>query len=61
ALFWKGSHPRAAFWAMLAGGSTTILLIVTKFDLPWGLDPNVGGITISAICFVALNYLLPKK
>lgn len=61
ALFGKGSRPEAAFWAMLAGGSTTILLILTKLALPWGLDPNVGGIAVSATVFIALNYLIPKK
>lgn len=61
ALFWKKSHSIAAFWSMLLGGATTILLIITKNKLPLGiklsenLDANIYGISISLILFVTLS------
>jgi SSS family solute:Na+ symporter len=61
ALFWKKSHPIAAFWSMLFGGGTTILLIITENKLPLGialpehLDANLYGITISLLLFVTIS------
>ncbi len=61
ALFWKKSHPTAAFWSMLFGGSTTILLIITKNKLPFGIklpehiDANIYGISISLLLFVIIS------
>jgi solute:Na+ symporter, SSS family len=61
ALFWKKSHPIAAFWSMLLGGGTTILLIITKNKLPLGiqlsknLDANIYGISVSLILFITLS------
>ena len=62
ALFWKKSHPIAAFWSMLLGGSTTIFLILTKNKLPLGIklpehiDANIYGLTVSLILFLTLSY-----
>lgn len=68
ALFWKKSHPTAAFWSMLFGGATTILLIVTEnklpldLKLPEHLDANLYGISISLILFVTISlYHYNKK
>lgn len=67
ALFWKKSHPIAAFWSMLLGGTTTIALIVTKNELPLGIhlpehiDANAYGISISLIVFVALSIYHTNK
>jgi len=67
ALFWKKSHPIAAFWSMLLGGTTTIVLILTKNKLPLGiqlpqnLDANAYGITVSLIIFVALSIYHTNK
>ena len=61
ALFWKRSTPNAALWAMILGGSTTTILTFTKTVLPFGLDANIGGISISALIFVLLTYLWPRK
>ncbi len=55
ALFWKKSTSLGAFWGMLMGGSTTLILIVANIPLPLGLDPNFFGILISAIVFVLLS------
>ena len=52
ALYWKRSTPSAAFLAMIAGGATTISLIIADIKLPFELDANIFGITTSAIVFV---------
>ncbi|MEE4176217.1 MAG: sodium:solute symporter family protein [Bacteroides sp.] len=59
ALFMKNPSSRAAFWAMLLGGGTTITLIAGNWDLPLGLDANIFGISISLVTFLILN--LHKK
>jgi len=56
ALYWKRSTPQAAFWAMLAGGGTTLTLILLDTQLPYGLDANIAGISFSALTFVVLSY-----
>jgi len=59
-LFWKRATPAAAFTAMLAGGTTTLLLTVFNIPLPFGLDPNIYGITIAAICMVVISIYFPN-
>lgn len=67
ALFWKKSHPIAAFWSMLLGGTTTISLILTKNQLPLGiqlpqhLDANAYGISVSLLVFVTLSIYHSNK
>ncbi len=67
ALFWKKSNPKAAFWSMLLGGTTTISLILSKNELPFGyslpkhLDANIFGISISLITFIILSNYHHKK
>ena len=57
ALYWKKSTPAGAMAAMIIGGSTTISLRYLGVDLPYELDPNVFGITASAIAFIAVSLL----
>lgn len=59
-MYWKRSTPIAAFWAMLLGGGTTLLLILTQYQLPYELDANIAGISISALSFIILSYLTPQ-
>ncbi len=59
AFYWKRSSTVAAFWAMVIGGGTTISLIIASFRLPFNLDPNIFGLSASAIVFVLLSYLYP--
>lgn len=59
ALFWKKGTPQAAFWAMLAGGGTTISLVIAEISLPLGLDANIGGIFVSAVIFIMLSFFPP--
>ena len=61
ALFWQGSSPLAAFWAMLAGGGVTLILILAEVSLPYLLDPIVFGMLASFFVFAGLNILLPGK
>jgi len=61
AFFWKRSSSLAAMWAMLIGGGTTITLIIINTNLPFGLDPNIFGITASALTFILLSFISPKK
>ena len=60
AFYWKRSSTVAALWAMLIGGGTTITLIVASFNLPFGLDPNIFGLSASAIVFIFLSYRFPS-
>ena len=55
ALFWRRSTPAGAMAAMLSGGSVTLLLQILSVDLPLELDPNIFGITISALAFVTVS------
>lgn len=56
-MYWNRATPTAAFWAMLLGGGTTLLLILTKWQLPYELDANIAGISISALSFIILSYV----
>jgi SSS family solute:Na+ symporter len=74
ALYWKKSSSTGAIAAMLGGGFVTLLLTwlsgdtITLFgasfgniQMPYGLDPNLYGITISFILFVSLSYWFPSQ
>jgi SSS family solute:Na+ symporter len=61
AFFWKRSNSTAALWSMLLGGGTTIILIAANTKLPLDLDPNIFGISISAITFIILGFAIKPK
>ena len=61
ALFFKSRNSIAAVWSMLLGGVSTIMLIVTNIDLPFGLDAIVFGIIISLITFITLSKTVNHK
>jgi SSS family solute:Na+ symporter len=46
---------KAAIAAMIAGGGTTLVLIVSGRSLWLGLDPNVFGLTASLVCFLVVQ------
>lgn len=60
ALFWRRSNATAAFWAMLTGGTTTILvsLLVPENLMPLGLDANIYGLALSLMIFILLSYVI---
>lgn len=55
ALYWKRSTPAGAMAAMIIGGSITLILRYSGVALPFNLDPNLFGITASAIAFVMVS------
>ena len=59
-MFLKNPSAKAALYSMLLGGGTTLTLILTEIALPFGLDANFFGITLSAIVFVFIQSL-PKR
>ncbi len=61
ALYWKKSSSAGAISAMISGGSITLILTLTGIDLPFGLDPNIYGITASFLTFVIVSLYLPDK
>jgi len=61
ALYWKKSTPQAAMAAMFAGGGTTISLQIWAASLPFQLDPNVFGISASALAFILVSYITTEK
>jgi SSS family solute:Na+ symporter len=61
ALYWKKVTSKAAFWAMLLGGGTTTLMVFTNTHLPFGLDANLAGITISAGALIIFTLFQPEK
>ena len=60
ALFTKKPSPNAAIAAMLTGGFTTVILVVTNASLPFNLNANIFGITASLLTYI-LVYKLWKK
>jgi SSS family solute:Na+ symporter len=56
ALYWQKSTSAGALTAMLAGGITTISLRYSELALPYELDPNVFGITASALVFIVVSF-----
>lgn len=57
ALYWEKSTPAGAMAAMLVGGFTTITLRYLEVGLPYELDPNVFGISASAITFFIVSMM----
>ena len=60
-LFCKNPSPVAALIAMIAGGSTTLILIIGEFDLPYDLDANFFGIMISLFSFILIQTFNKKQ
>ncbi|MCF8378610.1 MAG: hypothetical protein K9H49_03475 [Bacteroidales bacterium] len=59
-MFLKNPSSRAALYSMMFGGGTTLILIFTEKTLPYGLDANFFGITISAIVFVLIQFFTKR-
>jgi SSS family solute:Na+ symporter len=54
AVFLNQRNELAALGAMIAGGGTTISLLLFEVDLPFGLDANVFGITASFLIYLII-------
>jgi len=48
---------KAALFSMLVGGGVTLTLLILNVKLPWGLDPNVFGLSCSLITYLILQRL----
>jgi len=60
-LILKNPSSKAAFYAMIVGGSTTLILIVSKVKLPFELDANFFGITAALLIFIIIQYIENNK
>ncbi|MEZ4918858.1 MAG: hypothetical protein R2792_07085 [Saprospiraceae bacterium] len=59
-LFTKDAHPEAAFWSMLTGGGSTILLTILQTPIPFGFDPILVGIILSGLVYVVIHWRMVK-
>ncbi|SFT98675.1 solute:Na+ symporter, SSS family [Algoriphagus locisalis] len=55
-LFFKQSSATAATASMITGGSLTAGLIIAEVALPFGLDANLFGLTLSLLTFLSVIY-----
>ncbi|MBN1822125.1 MAG: sodium:solute symporter family protein, partial [Prolixibacteraceae bacterium] len=55
AIFHRNPNSMGAFWAMILGGSTTLILTITQIKLPFKLDPNIFGISISLFTYLLIS------
>jgi len=64
-LFTRKPDSLAAIIAMIAGGTCTSILVLLKPDLPFGLDPNIFGISISLLSYMLTrlikSYISPGR
>lgn len=59
-LFSTKPNASAALAAMVAGGGTTLFLIVTQYALPFDLDANFFGIIASALGYLSVAFFAKK-
>lgn len=60
-IFIKKNYPNAALTSMILGGSTTLILIILELELPYKLDANIFGITLSAISYIFVHIIERKR
>lgn len=60
-LMLKKPSPMAALVAMVSGGMTTLVLIISDLELPFGLDENFFGISVSAASFVLVQFFTSDR
>ncbi len=61
AMFFRQNNWKAAIASMISGGSTTIFLMSLESTLPFGLDANIFGISISLLTFITFTLLSSNK
>jgi solute:Na+ symporter, SSS family len=61
ALFFKSTNSQAALGSMISGGMTTVLLSVSGWDLPLGLDPNLYGLSLSLAVFLLVGSIKKQQ
>ncbi len=60
ALYWKNPNPTAAIYAMIFGGSTTVILTSLEINLPMDLDANIFGIITSFLAYIIASKISKK-
>lgn len=60
AYFSKKTDERAAIISMIGGGGFTLFAIFMSFEMPYGLEPTIFGILLSALLY-PLAYTLRRK
>jgi SSS family solute:Na+ symporter len=60
-LIYKKPSAVAALTAMVLGGTVTLTLILIGLELPFGLDPNFFGITVSLLSFLTVHEVAGKN
>ena len=60
-LFIKKPSNLAALASMILGGGTTLFLIIANYSLPYNLDANFFGISISAVTFLLIQFSTKKQ
>lgn len=55
-LFFGQTNAKAATSSMITGGSLTAGLIISEVSLPFGLDANLFGLTLSLLTFLSVIY-----
>ena len=61
AYFVRKTYPLAALVSMIMGGTSCLIFIFAKIQLPFGLDPSFYGILISFISFVVVAFFDNKN
>ena len=59
ALFWRRVSGTAAFWSILAGGTTTVVLNLVDSGLPG--DPVFYGLALSGLTLLILTLAVPAR
>jgi SSS family solute:Na+ symporter len=60
-LIFRKPDTYAALIAMIAGGTTTIILSLADIALPYGLAANIFGILLATILYITIHYLKQFK
>ncbi len=61
ALYGRKPNPLAATLAMIIGGTTTVVLVISDMQLPLELDANIFGISASAIIYFIVHITSPPR
>lgn len=57
----KKRYPAAALIAMITGGMVTILIIIMDQKLPYGLDANIAGLSLSLLSYMLLHQIYSRR
>lgn len=60
-LVFRKPNTTAALTAMIAGGTTTIVLTLWESYLPFGLASNIYGITVATLAYLIIHYTNQNK